>query len=123
MLHWLVTQVLNVKHRTGGNDNEGHATNNVSGENVRRPNVPRTLRDDLLLKQCEDIKSKYLATFHAKLAAVKAGFESASKQVRLSSSLLAPFFKAPFHYISFAFSNIIFFITRTCLIPHLHSPG
>lgn len=123
MLHWLVTQVLNVKHRTGGNDNEGHATNNVSGDNVQRPNVPRTLRDDLLLKQCEDIKSKYLATFHAKLAAVKAGFESASKQVRLSSSLLAPFLKATFSlYIVCIFEHNIF-ITRTCLIPHLHSPG
>lgn len=93
MLHWLVTQVLNVKHRSGGNEDEGHATNNVSGagDNVQRPNVPRTLRDELLLKQCEEIKSKYLAPFHAKLAAVKAGFESASKQVRLFSPLLATF--------------------------------
>lgn len=65
-----------MKPRTGGPQ---------ADENVYRPDVPRTLRDDLLLKQCEEIKSKYLAPFHAKLAAVQADFQSASKQACFSS--------------------------------------
>jgi len=81
-----VFQILKGKSRTGGDDGEGHATVNNSvrlqaGENMGRPDVPRTLRDDLLLKQCEDIKSKYLAPFYAKLAAVQADFQSTRKQV------------------------------------------
>ena len=79
-----VFQILKVKSRTEG-EGEGLATvSNAgrleAGENLNRPDVPRTLRDDLLLKQCEEIKVKYLAPFYAKLAAVQADFQGASKQ-------------------------------------------
>lgn len=83
--YWICFQVLKIKSRTG-DDGEGHATVRNAGRleaggNVNRPDVPRTLRDDLLLKQCEEIKAKYLAPFYAKLGAVQADFQSASKQV------------------------------------------
>lgn len=45
--------------------------------------IPRTLRDDVLVKQSQEIKSKYMASFHAKLASGVAEFESANLQVRI----------------------------------------
>ena len=53
----------------------------ASTGNSLRLIVPRTLRDDLLLKQCNEIKERYLATFNAKLATMRADFHSARKQV------------------------------------------
>ncbi|KAG0565163.1 hypothetical protein KC19_8G169500 [Ceratodon purpureus] len=95
-LHTLhnLAEVLKIKSRIGGDAGEDHAA--VSNDsrletsgNVNRPDVPRTLRDDLLLKQCEEIKAKYLAPFHAKLGTVQADFQSASKQVQEAKSDLS----------------------------------
>ncbi|XP_024403200.1 uncharacterized protein [Physcomitrium patens] len=89
-LHTLynLAEVLEVKSQTGGADHKesdaaiSNSGRSQAGENKIRSDVPRTLRDDLLLKQCEDIKTKYLAPFYAKLAAVQADFQSATKQVQ-----------------------------------------
>ncbi|CAM6114787.1 unnamed protein product [Calypogeia fissa] len=43
--------------------------------------IPRTLRDDVLIKQCQEIRSKYMGSFHAKLAVALADFENANLQV------------------------------------------
>lgn len=68
--------------RTGnGQASESNQEQLASTANSLRLNVPRTLRDDLLLKQCNEIKERYMATFNAKLASMRADFRSASKQV------------------------------------------
>lgn len=51
------------------------------GQESGRLDVPRTLRDDLLLKQCKEIKEQYLATFQSKLAEVQVDLQNSTKQV------------------------------------------
>jgi hypothetical protein len=48
---------------------------------VQLPGIPQTLRDHLLVKQCQEIKARYMATFHAKLASVREDFQITHKQV------------------------------------------
>jgi hypothetical protein len=48
---------------------------------VQLTGIPQTLRDHLLVKQCQEIKARYMATFHAKLASVREDFQITHKQV------------------------------------------
>lgn len=47
---------------------------------------PRTLRDELLLKQCADIRETYLLSFQARLASARKEFEECHKQVHNPSA-------------------------------------
>lgn len=61
--------------------NVSHGKAGGSRQENGRLDVPRTLRDDLLLKQCKEIKEQYLATFQSKLAEVQVDLQNSTKQV------------------------------------------
>lgn len=67
------------EHET--NVSHGKAGVSQVGQENGRLDVPRTLRDDLLLKQCKEIKEQYLATFQSKLAEVQVDLQNSTKQV------------------------------------------
>ncbi|KAJ7548808.1 hypothetical protein O6H91_07G028200 [Diphasiastrum complanatum] len=46
-----------------------------------KSSIPRTLRDDFLLKECQEVRGKYMSPLYSKLAVAREDFESSYKQV------------------------------------------
>ncbi|XP_057849243.2 uncharacterized protein LOC131060147 isoform X2 [Cryptomeria japonica] len=56
-------------------------TDKISNTNPQIQEIPRTLRDDFLVKECNLIKEKYMLQFTTKLAAARDEFRSSYSQV------------------------------------------
>ncbi|KAI5079688.1 hypothetical protein GOP47_0005167 [Adiantum capillus-veneris] len=61
--------------------NNDYAVACAKKESVYVPGVPRTLRDSLLGQQCQDIRTKYMASFYAKLSASQQDYSNAHSEV------------------------------------------